>query len=159
MKTSSRPVEILKILERTPEVLAELVADLPLERIKEKRAREEFSILENVCHLRDIEIEGYSARINRILNEKQPTLPDIDGSRLALERDYNSQDIAQALRAFATARKQNIETLNELKPEQFRREGYLEGVGLIDLSRLLLLMSDHDEGHVQELGHLLNTRQ
>ena len=40
-------------------------------------------MLEHVCHLRDIEVEGYAPRLKRILSEDGPFLPDIDGRRLA----------------------------------------------------------------------------
>jgi hypothetical protein len=62
------------------------------------------SPLETICHLRDIEAEGYTTRINRILIETNPVLGDIDGGRLAVERNYNDQDPDLALHEFTIAR-------------------------------------------------------
>lgn len=110
-----------------------------------------FSVLENICHLRDIEIEGYTVRIDRILNQSQPFLPDIDGSRLASEREYNQQNPEKARRAFVEARTRNIQELRGVGFEQIARTGTLEGVGPISLGKLLLIMSEHDESHIHDL--------
>lgn len=143
--------EVIEALEQTPVEVSLLLDQISPEdqRIKDG---DEFSALENICHLRDIEIEGYSKRIPLILEEDVPALPDIDGSRLAVERDYNNQDASKALEAFTTARKRNIEQLRRVTPEQTAREGNLEGVGVISLARLLELMLEHDQGHVIELS-------
>ena len=142
---------VIESLEQTPTEVSLLLDQIsPHEqRIKND---DEFSALENICHLRDIEMEGYTKRILRILNEDMPSLGDIDGGRLALERDYNNQDASVALEVFTTARKRNIEQLRRVIPEQTAREGNLEGVGLISLAKLLEMMLEHDQGHVIELS-------
>ena len=73
--------EFLDSLALTPAAIAELVEGLSDIRSRVRDSADQFSIVENVCHLGDIEIEGYSVRINRILGEANPTLADIDGSR------------------------------------------------------------------------------
>jgi len=142
---------LFDLLEQTPEIIGRQVASLSDAEARRRKADASFSPVEDVCHLRDLEVEGYAVRINRILNEEQPVLEDFDGGRVAVERDYNSQDIREALQAFALARKQNLDRLRALPPEQLERGGALEGVGVVSLKRLLLLMSEHDEGHMQTL--------
>jgi hypothetical protein len=142
---------LIDSLTQTPKTVAGLVKNLSGSRLTVRYSPEEFSVLENVCHLRDIEIEGYSARISKILQENSPLLPDIDGSRLAVEREYHSENLAEALQAFANARKQNTQTLKGLAAEQFDREGTLEGVGTVTIRGLLLMMRDHDDDHVRAL--------
>lgn len=146
--------DLIDALTQTPETVAGLVKDLSGSDLRVKNSPVEFSVVENVCHLRDIEIEGYKARIGRILRENNPHLPDIDGSRLAVEREYHSQNLSEALQAFADARKQNTQTLRGLVTEQFDREGTLEGVGSVTIRGLLLMMRDHDADHVRELSSI-----
>lgn len=146
--------ELIDALTQTPETVAGLVKDLSGPDLRVKNSPEEFSVVENVCHLRDIEIEGYTARISRILRENNPLLSDIDGSHLAVEREYHSQNLSEALQAFADARKQNTQTLRGLVSEQFDREGTLEGVGSVTIRALLLMMRDHDADHVRELSSI-----
>ena len=150
--------DVIDALTKTPKTVADLVNDLSAPDLTSKNSPEEFSVVENVCHLRDIEIEGYAARISRMLRENNPLLPDIDGGRLAAERDYHSQDLSQALKAFAVARNQNTQILSGLATEQFDREGTLEGVGSVTIRGLLVMMRDHDADHLVQLSSIRRRR-
>ena len=143
--------ELLSILAATPANIQSLVENISDEQLRRRSSDGEFSCVENVCHLRDIEAEGYTTRINRILKEDRPFLPDIDGGRLAIEREYNKQDVHEALRGFARARTENTHALTDLGPEELRREGQLEGVGTVKLGDLLVMMRDHDAGHLKDI--------
>ncbi len=144
--------DLIDVLTQNPQTVARLVKDLSEPDLRLKNSPEEFSVIENVCHLRDIEIEGYTQRIVKILRENNPLLPDIDGSRLAVEREYQSQNLSEALQAFADARKRNTQTLKGLVAQQLDREGILEGVGSVTIRGLLLMVRDHDAGHIRELS-------
>ncbi len=146
--------DLIDDLAQTPETVASLVKDLSEPDLRIKNSPAEFSVIEHVCHLRDIEIEGYTTRIIGILRENNPHLPDIDGSRLAVEREYHSQNLLEALQAFTNARKQNTHTLKSLVTEQFEREGTLEGVGRVTIRGLLLMMREHDADHLRELSSI-----
>jgi hypothetical protein len=146
--------ELIDSLAKTPETIASLVNDLSEAHLRRRNPDGRFSAVENVCHLRDIEVEGYTARINRILKEEQPFLPDIDGGRLAIERQYNSQNLSEALHAFALARKANVRVLTDLDVEQLDRSGTFEGLGAVTLERLLLMMREHDDGHLNDLREI-----
>ena len=58
---------------------------------------EPLTAIEQVCHVRDIEIDGYQTRFRRTLTEERPTLPSIDTEALARERSYATAD-ADALK-------------------------------------------------------------
>jgi hypothetical protein len=146
--------EVVRFLEETPERIRRLAVDLTSEDLKWKPSVNEFSVLEQICHLRDLEREGYNARIRKLLTEEQPTLPDFDGSRIASERDYNSQDFEAAFQEFALERKENVRVMKALSSDQLNRSGVLEGVGAITLERLCQLMREHDQSHREELSDL-----
>lgn len=145
---------IVKSLQKTPETLRQLMSGLPQRHLISKRSDTEFSILEHICHLRDIEAEGYAVRIEKLLTEVEPFLPDIDGSKLAEERAYNQQDFGAALLEFTLARKNNVLVIEDLTVVQLNRRGILENVGPVSLERLLLMMRDHDQEHLKELADL-----
>lgn len=65
---------------------------------------EAFTAIEQVCHVRDIEREGYHLRIRRTLQEDSPLLPSLDSEVLARERRYSASDAAAALADFRAAR-------------------------------------------------------
>lgn len=145
---------VIEFLEQTPVFLRRQAQGYPDGDLRWKPSAGQFSFVENACHLRDIEVEGYGARIRRLLAENHPELPDVDGARLARERDYNTQDFAAALADFERARAENLRALRELSAEQLGRAGNLEGVGQITLGKLLLLMYEHDRAHRKELIQL-----
>lgn len=146
--------EIVRFLEETPGQIRQLAARMSGQDLKWKPSAEEFSVVEQVCHLRDLEKEGYSARIKKLLTEHQPALPDFDGSRIARERDYNNQDFESAFQEFARSRAENVRLMKTLSPEQLNRSGVLEGVGAITLEKLFRLMREHDQSHREELSDL-----
>ena len=144
--------ELVSALAATPARIQSLLGDFSDEQLRQQGPEGEFSFVETVCHLRDIEAEGYRARIKRILTEDQPTLADIDGGRLAVERNYNTQDVRPALRAFSKARTSNLDVIQCLGSEELSRGGILEGVGTVTLEELLVMMRDHDAGHLREMS-------
>lgn len=144
-------VAVLQSLQETPRKLFQLIHGLNHSELRWRNSEGEFSALENICHLRDLEAEGYSIRIDRILAQSNPFLKDFDGARVAAERSYNDENADAALQAFGSARAKNIETLQSAAAVQLKREGTLEGVGPINLKRLAQMMREHDEGHIEDL--------
>ena len=151
--------EQVAALNSAPETIAALIRDLFDEDLSRAPSDGTFSIVETMCHLRDLEIEGYTIRINRILNEAHPVLADFDGAKLAAERDYSSQDAREALLDFAEARRRNVFTLKSITPEQRELQGTLEGTGDVSLGRLIQMMCEHDEGHIEDVDRLCRLSQ
>ena len=142
---------LLAFLNETPNKLANSIAGLSNAEVRFQNSPDEFSVLENICHLRDLELQGYTPRIRRILAESNPSLADFDGARVAAESSYNNEQPDFALQAFQTARRENVEVLRALTERQLKREGTLDGVGTITLRRLAEMMREHDEGHLEDL--------
>ncbi len=145
---------IVKSLQLAPETIRELVSGLPDKSLTWKPSGTEFSILEHICHLRDIEKEGYAVRIEKLLTEVEPLLRDIDGNRLADERVYNRQNLRTALLEFTLARENNVRVLQCLTLDQLSRNGIFEKVGSVSLEGLMIMMSEHDQEHLKELTDL-----
>jgi len=122
-------------------------------------AGDAFSLVEHLCHLRDLEREGYLLRIRRILAEDLPELSEIDGSILAVERDYLAQDAGAALRAWQAARAQTVALLRDALPRHGQRKGIFGGFGVITLAALAESMAAHDAAHWQELQELQALRR
>ncbi|MGB9179795.1 MAG: DinB family protein [Pyrinomonadaceae bacterium] len=145
---------VIESLEDTPRIVHQLTNNLQRKAGTWKPSAEEFSVLENVCHLADLEREGYGVRIARLIKEDAPVMQDFDGGRVARERDYNTLDLSEALRDFTRAREEAVGVLKDLSAEQLNRSGTLEGAGEITLARLLLMMREHDESHLKDLRAL-----
>src|SRR6266436_3068885 len=88
--------EAIARLAETPQKVEDAIRGLSEEQLSFKPT-EFFSIRENVLHLRDIDVFGYEKRLRLILTHDYPAFPDLDGAKLALERNYNAQPIRPAL--------------------------------------------------------------
>jgi hypothetical protein len=115
---------------------------------------EPFSALEQLCHVRDIEIDGYHARVRATLAEQRPALPAIDGALLAQERAYAHADPAAVARAFRAARQQTLQMLTGLDATQWRRTAVFAEHGVVTLSALVHLLCSHDQQHLAGLQWL-----
>jgi hypothetical protein len=144
-------ISLLEFLSITAARISELVEGLSDSELLWRNTGSEFSAVENICHLRDLELRGYLPRISRMLDETVPALADFDGARVAAESNYNREQPGLAFQAFVLTRKENVQKLRSSTEEQLRREGTLEGVGKITLKRLAEMMREHDEGHIEDL--------
>jgi len=151
----------LKSLAAFPDQLAAHYAAFPRELVNwtppswEGIPSERFTAIEQVCHVRDIEIEGYHVRFDRVLHESNPSLASIDSETLARERDYAAANAAEALAAFRSARARTLELIGELAAEQLSRTGVFEGYGKVSLRSLVHYLCSHDQQHLAGLQWLL----
>jgi transcriptional regulator with XRE-family HTH domain len=113
-----------------------------------------FSLLEHVCHLRDIDGDGYRVRLERMLTEECPSLPDIDGDALAKERNYLGQNLETALAAFTATRLEMVARLAKLAPDERRRVGLMAGTQEITVEGLAEIIAAHDSEHLDQLAEL-----
>lgn len=116
---------------------------------------EHYTALEQICHVRDIEIEGYHVRFRRTLDETHPFLPGVDGDALAIERSYASAEASAVFAAFREARAQTLDLLARLTPQQLARTADFEDYGAVTLRSLAHYLCSHDQQHLAGLQWLL----
>jgi hypothetical protein len=151
----------LKALAQFPQQLEAFYAAVPYEYKLwappswEGIPSEHFTALEQVCHVRDIEIEGYQVRIDRLLRDEHPFLPSIDSYELARERDYPASSAAEALELFRKERAETVEILADLTSDQLGRTGEFEGYGPVTVRSLAHFLLSHDHQHLAGLQWLL----
>lgn len=116
---------------------------------------EAFTAIEQICHIKDIEIEGYHLRFSRTLAETNPVLASIDSEPLAISRAYARQDAEQVFSAFRVARAQTMAVLRGLTSEQLKRKAQFEGYGPLTLQSLVHYLCSHDQQHLAGLQWLL----
>jgi hypothetical protein len=146
--------EQLAFLAGTPKRVASLVQGLDRDKQRVRGPGDTFSAVEQVCHLRDIEQEGYLWRAHLMLKEDDPLLEDINGGQLAVERDYQSQNLAMALLAFDTARHETLHLLKNASAAELERHGHFGAANEITVAGLAHMMREHDLEHLAELEAL-----
>ena len=149
---------LIEELRRTPARLEALMSRIRPEDQTRRPRPDAFSARENVHHLRDVEAEGYGPRLQRLLAEPDPVLPDLAGDELARQRRYNERPHESTLVEFSRLRAANVERLLRLVPEDLERKGSWENVGPVTLGKVLTMWRDHDRGHVDEIAFLAGER-
>jgi len=165
MMAESAPVglvpELIAGLRTMPDDLAGLIRQVPPDRLRWKpevwdgSPGETFSALEHVCHVRDIERDGYHVRIRRLLDETDPSLVSLDGYEMARDRRYADASWAEAIEEFRTARAQTVATVRDLTDAQLARTGTFAEYGALTLRGLLHYLRSHDQQHLACLHWLL----
>lgn len=137
-----------------PAKLKAITAALPQGVWRSKPTGGGFSLVEHVCHLRDIDGDGYRLRLERMLTEERPSLPDLDGDALARERAYLSADLATAVTSFTATRLAIVARLAKLSPAERQRTGLMAGTTEITVEGLVEIMTVHDSEHLDQLTDL-----
>ncbi len=144
--------QLLDTLAATPERLQAALKGIPRKLLLWRPAPGKWSILEIVCHLRDMEREAYLARYQRILAEEDPRLPDVDGDVIALMRDYRSQRVAAVLKDWRAARKESLRLLKGVKGDAWQRVGTHETAGRLSMEDFLRRHAvGNDEAHLGQI--------
>ncbi|WP_411881965.1 DinB family protein [Polaromonas sp. YR568] len=116
---------------------------------------ETFSALGQICHVRDIEVDGYHLRFERTLAEANPVLASLDGYVLEKERGYAAADAQEVFAAFRAARAKTMGMLSGLTPDALARTAEFEGYGALTLRSLVHYLCSHDQQHLAGLQWLL----
>lgn len=116
---------------------------------------ESFTAIGQLCHVRDIEIDGYHVRLQRTLREDRPVLASLDGYLLAEQRNYQNAGAAEVLSDFAAARVKTMQIISALTPAELERQAVFEGYGPLTLRSLVHYLCSHDQQHLAGLQWLL----
>jgi hypothetical protein len=148
-------------LEAFPRALESHFAAFPKEFVNwapaswEGVPSEPFTAIEQICHVRDIEIEGYHLRFRRTLAEETPLLAYIDSEAITRERDYASADPAQVFAALRAGRATTLALLRGLSDRELNRRAEFERYGPVTLRGLVHYLCSHDQQHLAGLQWLL----
>src|SRR5258706_12370281 len=114
---------LLATLRSTARELPRLVETFPEGLVRWRPAPGKWSALEVLCHMRDMEREAYLVRYRRILAEKKPLLPDIDGDITSVENDYLGVDPAAVVSDWSRLRAEVLALLLPLDADSWWRDG------------------------------------
>jgi hypothetical protein len=115
---------------------------------------ETFSAIEQICHVLDIERDGYHLRFQRALREDNPILESIDGHVLARQRNYGAANAAEVFAAFRVARAKTLQMISDLNAGQLKRPVVFEDRPATTRGLVHYLCS-HDQQHLSGLQWLL----
>lgn len=154
IKSIDLPREARRQLARFPTVLEALVADLDESSWRGRPAPGRWAPLDIVCHLRDEEREDFAARV-RVVVAGGTSFARIAPQQWVEERHYIDDDPAQALADFLALRRESLEFLAGVTPEQLARNVEHPQLGVMSGLDLLAAWACHDLLHLRQLAGTL----
>jgi FMN phosphatase YigB (HAD superfamily) len=144
------PSALTAFLQATPALIHHLSLHLPAETWAERPASGEWSFLEILCHLRDVDAEVNLARLETVLGAEKAFIVGQMTDQWAEERQYQQQNGETALRDYFAARVRLVEKLKTLAPADWERSARHSIFGPTTLRELVSFMVDHDRLHIQQ---------
>jgi hypothetical protein len=140
---------------RTQVVLHGLLHGVSQQRAMDSRdGGDGWSVVEVVCHLRDFE-GFFRGRVELMLDQDNPILPAYDQDALAIERDYQHQDVRVALAELLEQRRAFLVLFESFSEEQLQRDGVHPENGPIKIFDSLVQLTHHDLTHLDQIARCL----
>lgn len=151
--------EIKLLFERlatSPRRFFELCSGAAPERLALPIAPGKWTPLQILRHLTGCDREALLPRIEKILAESDPFLPNWDQDRWMKQNgDVRNMKAVQLIDEWARLREKIALTLFDISPEQWTRTGRHEVRGSVTLYQLCLSNADHDDEHSRQISRHL----
>ena len=145
-------VGLISVLKATPAAFSTFSQKLTEKQWQQRPEPSEWSITEILCHLRDVDLEINLPRIEKVASGSNPFLPGINSDTWTEERRYCEQDGQSAFLSFREARRNLIDCIENLKPEEWELSARHAIFGPTSLRELVGFMTTHDRSHIQQIA-------
>lgn len=145
------PQALLAFLRATPAVLHGMLLRMEVGKLSTRPADGEWSVLEIVSHMRDVDGEVNLTRAETILREENAFINGQATDHWVEERNYNSGDGQAALASFVTQRLKLVDLLGNLDQAGWERRARHTFLGPTSLLELVGIMVDHDRLHLNQV--------
>lgn len=147
------PPPVPALLSELDEFLSSLLNALATPGIdwRKRPTADAWSIVEIICHLRDVEREVHQPRFRALAETDNPFISGVDPDQWAEPRNYFCQDGRTALANFSDARRETLALLQSLPEDAWLREARHAFFGQTTLHELLYLAVQHDRVHWQQV--------
>lgn len=146
---------VLAILSSTPAVLNNLLLNLDSDSLARKPSKDDWNLIELICHLRDTEREIHHMQLKLFNGHEEPFIPRPDTGVWANQRDYLHEDGQKVLKEFNIARKETIDLLQKISDEAWNRKARHAIFGPTNFLEVISFMADHDRLHIQQAWDML----
>ena len=146
--------EARRELARLPAVLETLLSGLDPAGARTRPAKDEWSPVEILCHLRDEESEDFGARLRVIVDGAGDFAP-IDPERWAEERRYREASLPDVLEALRARRQASLDLLASISPKALEGSRPHKRLGRLSGQDILAAWVAHDRIHLTQLAATL----
>lgn len=137
-----------------------LILEHVLKNISEDQAHdlndgpEGWSIIEIVCHLRDYD-EIFYNRAQMMLAQDHPDLPAYDHEAMAIEKNYQAEELAYVYYDLKASRERFVEFFENLSDEQWERTGVHPERESFTMTDAVMQVGLHDLSHIEQITRIL----
>lgn len=146
----------IEILERTPDVLAELTNQLSGDWTMNNEGGETWSVFDVIGHLIHGDKTDWMTRIEIILSkDSDKEFKSFD--RFAQFEESKGKSLEQLLSEFAMVRKTNLQKLKgfHLTVSDYNKTGIHPKFGAVTLSQLIAAWTVHDLDHLSQISRVM----
>lgn len=155
----NQPSAIIATMRATPAVLHSLFSSLSREDWIHRPSQGEWSAIEILCHLADMDSEVNLPRLRKVLYHVNPFVAGVDTDAWTEARQYIQRDSAQMLRKFITTRLELITFLEGLSPDEWQRRARHAIFGPTSLHEMANFAASHDRLHVRQIFQTIPTHE
>jgi uncharacterized damage-inducible protein DinB len=130
--------------------LAELIAGIPADKLRQRPAPDKWSVAEILAHLSETEIVS-SWRYRQMIEHNGTPLPGYDQDLWEALGEYSSRDAEQSLQVFQSLREANLRMFARLTAEQWQRHGIHAERGYMSVADLARQVAGHDINHIEQI--------
>jgi len=143
---------LLGVMAESPPWVQERMERVDPERWKRAPRAGAWSAHEVVCHLRDTDHEVFLPRLERMLAEALPQVPNVDMEGWDQARGYREQPAREALERWAGDRVKLVSRLASLGPQDWPRVGLHSSRGPFPLGDMVRYWAEHDLSHRRQIA-------
>jgi len=144
--------ERLGVLAAGPSWVAERLERWPSGRWTRTPGPGRWCALEVLCHLRDSDRDVLLPRLERMLTERHPMIPDVSMRGWEAERAYRDERPEDVLAAWRETRRTVVARLAPLGPDAWDRVGWHSARGPYPLGDMVRAWVEHDLSHRRQLA-------
>lgn len=134
-----------------PNTLRQQVRGLSDEAVRFRPAAGEWSIVEIIGHMVDVDIL-MQGRIGQMISRDNPTLQVLDFDENVRQRDYQSKQANFLVNTFAERREAIVEELRYLQPARLARTGQHPTRGPLTIGELIATLVRHGPTHTEQIA-------
>ncbi|MCJ7513058.1 MAG: DinB family protein [Anaerolineales bacterium] len=137
---------------RQPAVLSDLAERLGPAELQRPARPAGWSAHQVLVHVRDVEIQAYLPRLERILDEADPLFADFDAERWMSTHYLPAEPVNTVLADFAAARVGGLALIRGLAAADWQRPGRHPDIGSRPFEWWITRAVEHAEEHLVELA-------
>lgn len=148
-----KPENIIKILSNIPDEVEAVISNVSSDILHQKPSPDEWCIAETIGHMLETDLL-FAMRAQTLLSAQGAELPwPMPPWKLHEGKGYETMQTPDLIAHLRAARKQSLELVNGMTPEDWLRKGTSFGskISMLDLATWL---TNHDRGHLAQIKRL-----